>query len=139
VQHDASGPTTLQERDDDRHHHGRAADEDARYRRFRGALGGDDREVEADHAHGGQQREAGPLAERERPQPGRGPRAGQRDEQHAGQAVAQELAARVRVLTQDAVGGEGPSDEDTGECGEQGSPRGGGVHGSDARERGGPV
>jgi hypothetical protein len=133
------GSASVQEGDEDRHHHGRAADEDTGNGRFGGALRREDRQVEADHAHAREQREAGPEAGRERPQPRRGVPAGQRDEQQEGQAVAEELAAGVRVFTEDAVGGEGPSDEDTGERGEQGSPHGGGVHGHDARNYGGPV
>ncbi|GAA3836614.1 hypothetical protein GCM10022403_081480 [Streptomyces coacervatus] len=132
-------PAALQDGDDDGHHHGRASHEDSGHRRFRGALGRDHRQVEADHADGGEQRETGPLAGREQPQPRRRSRAREWDEQQTGEAVAQELAARVRVVAQDAVRGEGPADQDTGECGEEGSAGGGGVHGSDARQRGGPV
>jgi len=132
------GTAAPKERDDDGHHHGRASHEDARHRRFRGALGREDGQVEADHADGGEQGEAGPVAGPEQPQPHRRSRAGQRDEQQTGEAVAEALAARVRVVAKDAVRGEGPADQDTGECGEKGST-GGGVHGSDARQRRGPV
>jgi hypothetical protein len=118
--------------------HGRAADEDSGNRRFGGALGGDHGEVEADHADRREHDEAGPLTRRERAQPGRGVPPGEGDEQETGEAVAKELAAGVRVVAEEAVGGEGPADEDAGERGEKGSARGGGVHGSDVRKRRGP-
>ncbi|GAA2479216.1 hypothetical protein GCM10010276_14680 [Streptomyces longisporus] len=133
------GAAAVQERDDNGYGHGRAAHEDAGHRRFRGALGRDDGQVEADHADGGEQGEAGPLAGREPPQPRRRSRAGQGQKQQTGEAVAEELAARVRVVAEDAVRGEGPAHEHTGEGGEEGSSGGGGVHGSDARQRRGPV
>ncbi len=139
VQHGTLGPPPVQQRDQDGHDHRRAAHEHARDGRFRGAFGGDDGEVEADHPHGREQREAGPLAGFERPQPGRRAPSDQREEQQRGHAVAQELSARVRVVAEKAVGGEGPADEDTGERGEQRPARGGDVHGSDVRKRGGPV
>ncbi|GED88307.1 hypothetical protein TNCT6_53920 [Streptomyces sp. 6-11-2] len=133
------GPASLQYGNDDRHHHGGAAHEDPRYRRLGAAFGGEHGQVEADHADRREQREPDPLAGCEPPQPGRCVPPGERQEQQAGQAIAQELAARVRVVAEDAVGGEGRPDEDAGERGEQGAARGGGVHGSDARRRGGPV
>lgn len=139
VQDPALGTAAVQERNDDGHHHGRASHEDAGHRRFRGAFGRDDGQVEADHPDCGEQGETGPLAGREQPQPRRRSRPGQREQQQTGEAVAQELAARVRVVAKDAVRGEGPADEDTGERGEEGSAGGGGVHGSDARQRRGPV
>lgn len=129
----------VQEGDEDGHDHRRAADEHAGDGGLRGAFGGQDGQVETDHADGGEHCEARPLTGRERPQPGSGAAAGERDQQHAGERVAQELAAGVRVVAEQAVGGEGSSDEDTGERGEQGAARGGGVHGSDARNGGGPV
>lgn len=133
------GAAPVQQGDDDGHDHGRAADEDAGNRRFGRPLGGDHSQVEADHADGGEHHESGPLTGRERAQPGRGVTPGQRDEQEAGEGVAQELTAGVRVVAEEAVGGEGSSDEDAGERGEEGSARrGGGVHGSDARKRSGP-
>jgi len=55
VQDEPLGTTALQERHDHRHDHRGAAHEDSRYRRFRGAFGGDHREVEADHADSGEQ------------------------------------------------------------------------------------
>jgi hypothetical protein len=138
VQHEALRTTAVEERDDDRHRHGSAAHEDARYGRLGGALGGDDGQVEADHAYSREQRQPGPPAGREPAQALRRPAAGEREEQHSGQSVAQELAARVRVVAEQAVGGEGASDEHAGECGEQGAATGG-VHDGDARDRGGPV
>lgn len=115
-----------------------AAHEDARNGRFRRAFGGDHREVEPDHADSREQREAPPLTHREPPQRARATPADQRQEQYKGEAVAQELAARVRVLAQQAVGGEGASDEDAGEGGEQRAPGGGGVHDGDAMKGRGP-
>ncbi|GAA0296313.1 hypothetical protein GCM10009540_14320 [Streptomyces turgidiscabies] len=108
-------------------------------------FGGDDGQVEADHTDGREQRETDPLAGAERPQRGAAAPADQRQEQQTGQAVAQELAARVRVVAEDAVGGEGAADEDGGQGGEKGPARGGdvggagdGVHAGDARQCGGP-
>lgn len=132
------GAALVQQGDDHGHDHGCAADEDSGNRRFGRALGGDHSQVEADHADGGEYYEAGPLTGRERAQPGRGATPGQRDQQEAGEGVTQELAAGVRVVAEEAVGGEGSPDEDAGERGEQGSARGGGVHGTDARKRSGP-
>lgn len=131
-------PPPVQQGHDHGHHHRRAADEDTGDRRFGRPLGGDDGQVEADHADGGEDDEAGPLTPGERAQPGRGAPSGERDEQETGEAVAQELAAGVRVVAEQAVGGEGSSDEDAGERGEEGTAHGGGVHGSDARNRRGP-
>jgi len=128
----------LLEWDEDSHDDRGAAYEDTRYRGFRGVFGGDHGEVEADHADGREQREACPLARRQRAQGCRAAPSDQREEQQAGEAVAQELAARVRVVAEDAVGGEGCSDEDGGESREQGPARGD-VHGSDATKDGGPV
>ncbi|SEP89087.1 hypothetical protein SAMN04487983_1002102 [Streptomyces sp. yr375] len=79
------------------------------------------------------------MAGGERAQPDPGIRAGQGYEEQEGEAVAQGLAARVGVGAEDAVGGEGRSDEDAGERGEQAPARGGGVHGRDPRNDGGPV
>ncbi len=131
-------PTAVKKRDQDRDHHRGAADEDARDRRFRGALGGEDRQVEADHPDGGEQGQPQP---RTRPQPAQPPGRippGERHEQQAGQSVAEELAARVGVVAQHAVGGEGAADEDVGERGQEGAARGGRVHEDDARNVGGP-
>lgn len=124
---------------DNGHDHRGAAHEDAGNRRFRRTFGGEHREVEADHADGREQREAPPLACREPAQRRRATPADQRQQQDAGETVAEELAARVRVVTQDAVGGEGASDEDAGEGGERRAPSGGGVHDGDAMKRHGPV
>ncbi|GGK82971.1 hypothetical protein GCM10010094_50100 [Streptomyces flaveus] len=132
------GPTAVQEGHEHGHQHRGAAHEDSRNRRFRGAFGGEHGEVEADHADGREQREPYPLP---CGQPAQGRHAATSDqgqEQQAGEAVAQELAARVRVFAQDAVGGEGASDEDAGQGGEQGAA-GGDVHGGDAMDTTGPV
>jgi hypothetical protein len=122
-------------RDDDRG----AAHEDAGDGRFRRALGGEHREVEPDHADGRDQREAPPLADRQPPQRGGAAPADEGQQKDTGEPVAQELAPRVRIVAHDAVGGEGTSDEDTGEGGEQRAPGGGGVHDSDAMNGRGPV
>ncbi|GGW58244.1 hypothetical protein GCM10010350_48380 [Streptomyces galilaeus] len=139
VQDGPARAASLHERDEDRDDDGRAAHQDAGDGRFGGTLGGQDGEVEADHADGGEQGEAGPLAGGERAQAGQGTRAGEGHEQQAREAVAQGLSAGVRVVAQDAVGGEGRSDEDAGERGEEGATRGGDVHEGDVRKRGGPV
>lgn len=139
MQDTALWPTALLERHENRHEDRGAAHEDARDRRFGRALGGDHSEVEADHADGREQREAPPLAGRHPPQRGGAAPADQGQQKDTGEAVAQELAARVRIVAEDAVGGEGTSDEDTGEGGEQGAPKGGGVHDRDAMKVCGPV
>lgn len=132
------GPAALQEGDQDGDDDRDAAYEDPRYRGFRGVFGGDHGEVEADHADRREQREAYPLAQCQHAQRGRAAPSDQGQEQQEGEAVAQELAARVRIVAEDAVGGEGSSDEDGGEGGEQGPARGD-VHTSDAMKDGGPV
>ncbi|GAB2964899.1 hypothetical protein GCM10023080_027730 [Streptomyces pseudoechinosporeus] len=132
------GPTAVQERHEYGHQHRGAAHEDSRNRRLRGAFGGEHGEVEADHADGRDQREPYPLSYRQPAQGRHAASADQGQEQQTGEAVAQELAARVRVFAQDAVGGEGASDKDAGQGGEQGTA-GGGVHGGDAMNATGPV
>lgn len=122
-------------RDDD----GGAPHEDAGDRRFGRALGSEHRQVEADHADGRDQREPAPLAGREPPQRGGTAPADEGQQKDAGEAVTQELATRVRIVAQETVGGEGPSDEDTGEGGEQRAPGGGGVHDRHAMNGRGPV
>jgi len=102
-------------------------------------FGGDDSQVETDHADGCEECESGPLTWRERPQPGCRVLSGEGEQQQAGEAVAQELAARVRVVAENAVGGEGRADEDAGEGGKWGAAGGGCGHEGDARERDGPV
>lgn len=139
MEHRAPRAAPVEERDDDGHHDRRAPDEDTRYRGFRAVFGGDDGQVEADHADGRQQPEAEPLASAERAQPQAGVPSGERGEQQAGERVAQELAAGVRVVAEDAVGGEGPADEHTGDGGEDGPAGCGGFHDRDARKRRGPV
>ncbi|GGX28871.1 hypothetical protein GCM10010383_69300 [Streptomyces lomondensis] len=138
VHNRALGPAPVQQRHEHGDDHRRTAHEHAWNRRFRRALRGDDGQVEAHHADRCEQGETDPLTGREGPQPGGRAPPGHGEQQQAGQSVAQELAARVRVVAEEAVGGEGPSDEDTGERGEQGSARGG-VHAGDARQPCGPV
>jgi hypothetical protein len=121
--------------DDDRG----APHEDAGNRRFGRALGGEHREVEADHADGRDQREAPPPAACEPPQRGGTAPAHEGQQKGTREAVAQELTARVRVVAKDAVGREGSSDEDAGEGGEERAPDGGGVHEGDATNGPGPV
>ena len=139
AEHLVLGPAPAEERDQDRDHHRRAAHEDARDRRFRGALGGEDRQVEADHPHGGEEGQPEPGAHAEDTQPLRRAGPDERQEQETGQCLADELAARVGIAAQHAVGGEGTSDEDVGERGQSGAACGGRVHGDDARNAGGPV
>ncbi|GAA1927619.1 hypothetical protein GCM10009837_61280 [Streptomyces durmitorensis] len=129
----------LKERHDDRHDDRGAAYEDARYGRFRRAFGGQDRQVEADHADSGEDRKTPPLAPRQTAERRRGAPPEQRQEQQAGQAVAQELAARVRIVAQEAVGCEGAAYEEAGEGREQGPACEVRVHVPDARKRSGPV
>lgn len=131
--------TTLLKRHEHGHDDRGAAHEYAGDRRFGRALGGEHREVEADHADGRDQHEAPPLADGELPQLGGAAPAEEGQQKDTGEAVAQELAARVRVVAKDAVGGEGTSDEHAGEGGEQCAPGGGGVHDGDAMKGGGPV
>ncbi|GGN31443.1 hypothetical protein GCM10011578_069380 [Streptomyces fuscichromogenes] len=138
LEHPASGPSAVEERDQDRDHHRGAADEDARDRGFRGALGGEDRQVETDHPDGGEQGQPQPGARSQPAQPPCRAPPDERHEQQTGQCVTEELAARVRVVAQHTVGGEGAADEDVGERGQQGAAHGGRVHGDDARNPGGP-
>lgn len=138
VQDGALGPSAVQERHEYGHEYRGAAHEDSRDRWFRGAFGGEHGEIEADHADGRDQRQPYPLAGGQRAQGRRATTADEGQEQQTGESVAQELAARVRVFAQDAVGGEGASDEDAGQGGEQGAA-GGGVHGGDAMDPTGPV
>lgn len=138
VQDAASWAAALLERYEHRDDDGGTAHEDAGHRRFGRALCGEHGEVEADHADGRDERESPPLADREPPQRGGRAPADEGQQKDTGEAVAQELAARVRIVAQDAVGGEGTSDEDTGEGGEQRAPGGGGVHDYDAMNGRGP-
>ncbi len=131
------GPAALQEGHENGHGDRGTAYEDTRYRGFRRAFGGDHGEVEADHADGREEREPYPLTRHQSAQGRRAAPSDQGQEQQTREAVAQELTTRVRIVAQDAVGGEGASDEDAGEGGEQGSA-GGGVHGCDAMKGGGP-
>lgn len=128
----------VQERDEHGHHDRRAAHEHPRDGGLCAAFGGEDGQVEADHADGREQGQAAPLAGPEPAQPPARVPSGERGEEQAGQPVAQELAAGVRIVAQDAVGGEGPADEHTGESGEEGAVACG-VHDGDAREVSGPV
>ncbi|BBC38219.1 hypothetical protein SGFS_095130 [Streptomyces graminofaciens] len=139
MEHGPLGVPAVQQRYEDGDDHRGAAHEHARHRRFRGAFGGEDGEVEADHADGRDEGEPGPLPCGQTPQRCRAAAADEREQQDAGQGVAEELAARVRVVAEDAVGGEGGADEDAGERGEEGAAGGGGVHDGDARKAGGPV
>lgn len=139
----AGGAAAAQQREQDGDDDRRAADEDARDGGFGGALGGDDGQVEADHADGGDGGEPAPLPPGEGAQRRGGAPGDEREEQQAGDAVADGLAAGVRVVAEDAVGGEGGADECAGESGEehpgQGAAGGSGFHEDDARDRGGPV
>ncbi|MGX1268553.1 hypothetical protein RKD18_001747 [Streptomyces phaeoluteigriseus] len=135
----AARAASFEERHEDRDDDGRAAHQDAGDGRFGGAFGGQDGQVEADHADGREQRETDPLTGGQRAQATHGARAGEGHEQQTGEPVAQGLPAGVRVGAQDAVGGEGRSDEDAGERGEEGAAWDGDVHDRDARKHGGPV
>ncbi len=135
----APRPPSLRQGDQDRHDDRRAAHQDPGHGGFGRALGGQDRHIEADHPDRRQQPEPPPLTGRERAHPAQGAGSGQRDEEQTGEAVPEELATRVRIVAEHAVGGEGGADEDAGERGEQGAARGGGVHENDVRKSGGPV
>ncbi|GAA3477878.1 hypothetical protein GCM10018966_024080 [Streptomyces yanii] len=67
------------------------------------------------------------------------PAAEERQEQQRGKAVAERLAARVRIVAENTVGGEGGAHEHAGEGREQRPAYGSHVHGADARQRDGPV
>lgn len=132
------GPTAHEQRHEYRHDDRGAPDEDTWDGRFGAALRGEHREVEADHPDGRQQGEPPPLAPGEVAQGRRAAPAEQRQQKQAGEGVPEELAARVGVVPEDAVGGEGGADEDAGEGGRQGPSDRVRVHGPDAREDGGP-
>ncbi len=142
VQRDAGRPTTVQQRNEYADHDRRAAHEDARNSWFRRLFGRQDRQVEPDHAHCGEQRDPPPLAAGETPEPGRrgvGIAAQDRDEQERGETVSECLATRERVVAEDAVGREGCPHQHTREGREEGPAQRGCVHGPDARVGVGPV
>lgn len=132
-------PAPLQEGDDHGHDDRGTAHQDAGNGRFGGAFRGEDREVEADHADGGEHGEPEPSADAESPQRREPAGTEQGHQQKAGRAVAQSLAPRVRIVAQKAVGGEGGTHEGIGDGHEEGSSQGVRVHGPDARKRTGPV
>lgn len=132
------GPTAREQGYEHCHDDRGASDEDPGDGRFGAALGGEHREVEADHPDGRKQGEPPPSTAGEVAQRSRAAPAEERQQKQAGEGVAEELAARVRVVAQDAVGGEGGADEDAGEGGRQGPSDRVRVHGPDARESGGP-
>jgi len=124
---------------EDGHHHRGAADEHPGNGRLRRAFGGEHAQVEADHADRREHAEPHPPAGAEAAQGSQAPSPDQRQQQKAGESVAQELTAPVRVVAEDAVGGEGTPDEDTGQGGEQGSADAGDIHGTDRRNCTGPA
>lgn len=129
VQNGPGGPSAVQERYEHGDDDGRAADEHARNSRLRGAFRGQDREIESDHADRGEHGEPYPLRPAEGPQRReRRPAAEQREQEQAGQGVAQRLTTRVRIVPEDAVGGEGGADEEVGEADEQRPAQGIRVH-----------
>lgn len=124
--------------------HRGTADEDTRDRGFGGAFRREDGQVEADHANSGEHGHPAPLSVRQLPQRGRATPAQEGEQEQAGEAVAQSLAARVRVGAEDTVGGEGTAHEDAGEGREERPSRGRpsyqcAVHGNDARQHTGLV
>ncbi len=142
VQRDAGRTTAVQQRDEHADHDRRTAHEDARNSRFRRLFGRQDRQVEPDHAHGGEQDDPPPLATGEASEPSRrgvGVAAKERDEQQRGETVAERLAARERIVAEDAVGREGCPHQHTREGREEGPAQRGCVHGADARVGDGPV
>ncbi|GAA3051094.1 hypothetical protein GCM10017562_13050 [Streptomyces roseofulvus] len=60
------------------------------------------------------------------------------EQEQTGGTVTEGLSARVRVVAEQTVGGEGSADEGVGEGHEQDSAQGVRVHGPDAREQSGP-
>jgi hypothetical protein len=138
VQHGGGGPATLGQRDEDRDDDRGAADEDAGDGGLGGPLGGEDGEVEADHADGRERGEPQPVAGGQEPQRGEPVTAEQREEEQACGAVPKGLSTRVRVGAEQAVGGEGGTDEGVGEGHQEDPAQGVRVHASDARERCGP-
>ncbi len=111
--------TPFKERHEDGDDDRSAPYEDTRYGRFRRPFRGQDGHVEADHAHGRKEGEASPLTARQPPQGGGPASAEPGQKEQAGQSVADELAAGVRVVAQQTVGGEGAPDEEAGEGREQ--------------------
>ncbi|GGY28250.1 hypothetical protein GCM10010299_38190 [Streptomyces tanashiensis] len=139
VQHGGSGPAALGQRDQDGDYHRGAADQDAGDGGFGGPLGGEDGEVEADHADGRQGGQPQPVTGGQEPQRSESAAAEQREEEQTGGAVAERLPTRVRVGAEQAVGGEGGTDEGVGEGHQEDPAQGVRVHASDARKRRGPV
>ncbi len=127
VQNQPSRTPALRQGDQDGHGDRGAAHEDARHRRFRRALGGEHGDVEADHADRREQPEPHPQTYGEPAQGCHAAPAEEREQEEARQAVAEELATRVGVVAQNAVGGERAADEDAGESGEKRSPHSGGM------------
>ncbi len=142
VQGDAGRTAPVQQRDEHADDDRRTAHEDARNSRLRRPFGRQDRQVEPDHAHRGEQRDPPPLAAGEASEPGRRRvriAAQERDEQQRGETVAERLAAGVRIVAEDAVGREGCPHQHAGEGREEGPAQRGRVHGADARVGDGPV
>ncbi|WP_442806830.1 hypothetical protein [Streptomyces sp. NBC_01750] len=140
VQHGPSGPTAVQERYEDGDDDRGAADEHTGNGGFRGAFRGQDRQIETDHADDGEQGEPDPLRQEEGAQRRQARAAAeQRQEEQAGEGVAQRLAAGTGIVAEDAVGGEGGAHEEIGHGDEQRRAQRVHVHGGDARERGGPA
>lgn len=110
VEDDPLGPTAREQGHEHRHDDRGASDEDTWYGRFGAALRGEHREVESDHPDGRQQGEPPPLTPGEMAQRRRGALAEQGHQKQAGEGVPEELAARVRVVPEEAVGREGGAD-----------------------------
>lgn len=123
MKHRPGGPPPVGQRHQDRHNDRRASDEHPRNGRLGRAFGGQHRQVEAHHADGGDQRQPAPTGRAETAQRGRSAPAEQREQQQSGQSVAEGLAARVRIAAEDAVGGEGPADQEAGDGGERRAPQ----------------
>ncbi|GHG08412.1 hypothetical protein GCM10018791_21490 [Streptomyces zaomyceticus] len=138
VQHGGGGPAALGQRDQDGDDDRGAADQDAGHGGLGGPLGGEDRQIEADHADAREGGEPQPVTGGQGPQRGEPAPAEQREEEQAGGSVPQGLAARVRVGAEQAVRGEGGADEGVGEGHEEDPAQGVRVHASDARKRRGP-
>ncbi|GGT94828.1 hypothetical protein GCM10010272_44800 [Streptomyces lateritius] len=75
----------------------------------------------------------------QRPERSEPRRAEERQQEQAGGAVTQGLSPRVRVVAEEAVGGEGGTDEGVGEGHQERPAQGVRVHAPDVTNAGGPV
>ncbi len=119
MNHDPLRSTPFEKRHKDGDDDGGAPYEDTRYGRFRRPLRRQDGQVEADHPDGRQEGEPSPLAARQPPQDGGRASPQPEQQEQARHSVADELTTGVRIVAEQAVGGEGAPDEEAGEGREQ--------------------